>query len=228
MRWGILLALLLAAAPALITLSQAANDVALDVAPTSLQLTPGKAGLFTVTNHGARAVTVQIEATDWRQADNHDVLTPSDTLFVSPPLAHIAPGAQQSVRVLARPHGTGEAQYRLIVSQLPDADAPPDAVHVLLQFRVPVFAGPVMRPAPQLAWSARPQDGRVIFSARNLGVAAVKLTGLKLDATPLDAGLVYILPGAAHDFQAVATATPLHLTGEDALSGRAIAADISP
>lgn len=223
MRWGIFCALLLAAAPAF-----AASDVSLDVAPTSLQLMPGKAGLFTITNHGSRAVTVQIEAADWRQQDNRDVLTPSDTLFVSPPLAHVGPGAQQSVRVLARPRGPGEAQYRLIVSQLPDADSQTGAVDVLLQFRVPVFVGPVTRPQPQLAWSARRQDDHVIFSVRNQGGAAVKLTELKLDATPLNEGLVYVLPGAAHDFLPVPATTALHLTGQDSLSGRAIAADISP
>jgi P pilus assembly chaperone PapD len=222
MRWGIFPALLLASPAAL------AGPVALDVAPTTLQLTPGKAGLFAITNHGADPVTVQIEATDWRQDNNRDVLSPSDSLFVSPPLAHIAAGAQQSVRVLARPAGAGEAQYRLVVSQLPDAGAGAGAVNVLLQFRVPVFAGPAKRPAPQLAWSVRRQDQSLVFSARNLGPAAVKLTGLKLGAKALDEGLVYILPGASHDFLPVAAAPALRLTGEDALSGSLIAADISP
>ena len=45
----------------------------LDVAPTTLDLKPGVAGLVYVSNHGDRPVTVHIEAMDWRQDGNRDL-----------------------------------------------------------------------------------------------------------------------------------------------------------
>lgn len=221
-RGGLLLLLAILAVPA------RAADVSLDVAPTALALAPGKAGLFYITNHGARDVTVQIEATDWTQPDGRDVLVPSQSLFVSPPLAHIAGGARQSVRVMARPAAAPEGDYRLVVSQLPDAGSDPGAVTVLLQFKVPVFVRAAARAGPRLAFSAARRDGMLAVSARNLGDAAVKLTGLTLDGAPLPEGLVYILPGARHDFAPMAAPGAARLVGTDALSGQPVAADLVP
>jgi fimbrial chaperone protein len=124
MRRGIfLIACLILAAPAFA--DTPAGTSSFDVSPTTLELKSGQAGLFYVTNHGVRPVTIQIEALDWRQNDGADVLAPSETLLTSPPLAHISPGVRQSVRVLARPAGDrSESTYRLRVSELPDTAAP--------------------------------------------------------------------------------------------------------
>ena len=133
----------LAAAPPARAQTPAPPQTVLDVAPTTLDLQPDRAGLFFVTNHGARPITVQIEAMDWRQQDTGGPgrLTPSTVLLTSPPMARIAPGGRQSVRVLARGPAQRERAFRLLVSQLPDAADDGDGVHVLLQFSVPVFVG---------------------------------------------------------------------------------------
>ncbi|HEY0300663.1 MAG TPA: hypothetical protein VGC36_04995, partial [Rhizomicrobium sp.] len=78
--------------------------VSMDVAPTTLQLEPGRPGLFYVANHGAAPVDVRIDGFDWSQPGGVDRLTPSNDLMVSPPAATIAPGARQLVRVLAPAH----------------------------------------------------------------------------------------------------------------------------
>ena len=85
----------LAAAPPARAQTPAPPQTVLDVAPTTLELEPDRAGLFFVTNHGVHPVTVQIEAMDWHQrntgAGAPDRLTPSTTLLTSPPMARIAP-----------------------------------------------------------------------------------------------------------------------------------------
>ena len=172
----------------------------LDVAPTTLDLKPGVAGLFYVTNHGAHAVTVQIEAMDWQQGDGRDRLAPSRLLLTSPPMARIAPGGRQSVRVLARVDAGHEHAFRLLVSQLPDAAGESDGVHVLLQFSVPVFAGHDFTAQPRLRWLER--DGALI--AVNDGSQTVKLEALRVNGD-FRGGLTYLLPGAARN---LGTATP--------------------
>lgn len=201
-----------------------AGGAVFDVAPTTLELKAGEAGLFYVSNRGDKPVTIQIEALDWRQVDGADQLSASQTLFTSPPLAHIAPGARQSIRVLARPGSdAGERTYRLRVSELPSGQQSGNGVEVLMQFLVPVFVNH-QNAAPQLAWAARDEGGKRTLTARNLGSQAVKLDDLALNGAAFPGGLVYILPGASHVFPAASG--PAHISGHDARSGRPIAADL--
>lgn len=224
MRWdrNILLALLLPVLPAFAQ----APSTSMDVAPTLVRLAPGKAGLFYVTNHGAAPLTVEMRAMDWRQDASRDVLSPSSVFFTSPPVVTIAPGARQSVRLLAEKPGA----YRLLVSELPDPAADPGRVKVLLQFSVPVFAAPDDGKGlgtPLLAFSASRNGAALVLSAVNRGLAPVKLSGPTLGGVVLDRGPVYLLPGARRDFS-VTGATSLHLTAHDVLSGRDFDADVAP
>ena len=214
---GWLFALLLTALPA----AADAPSTSMDIAPTLVQLKPGAAGLFYVTNHGAAPLTVEIQAMDWAQNGGRDVLSPSAAFFTSPPVVTIAPGVRQSVRLLASKPGA----YRLLVSELPDPAADAGRVKVLLQFSVPVFAGVAGNPA--LAFSARRDGEAVILSAVNHGLAPVKLSGPKLGGIILDRGPVYLLPGTHRDFT-VTGAASLHLMAHDALSGRDFDTDVAP
>lgn len=196
----------------------------MDVAPTTLELLPNRAGLFFVTNHGARPVTVQIEAMDWRQqatgGDGRDRLTPSTTLLTSPPMARIAPGARQSVRVLARGAAAHERAFRLLVSQLPDAADESGGVRVLLQFSVPVFVGHDPHAAPQLRWAV--ENG--VLSVRNTGVQTVKLENVRVNGTVRGA-LSYLLPEASQTLGPVTGSA--HVTAHDGRSGRDLSAVVS-
>jgi P pilus assembly chaperone PapD len=219
MRWGrdILLALSLSVLPALAD----APSTAMDIAPTLVRLAPGMAGLFYVTNHGAAPLTVEMRAMDWRQDAGRDLLSPSSAFFTSPPVVTIAPGARQSVRLLAQKPGA----YRLLVSELPDPAADPGQVKVLLQFSVPVFAGDLG--TPLVSFSASRDGAGLVLHAVNSGPAPVKLSGPTLGGIVLDRGPVYLLPGARRDFS-VTGAASLHLTAHDVLSGRDFDADVAP
>lgn len=220
MRRGLFLAFLLAALGP--CAGQAAlPDVTMDVAPTTLDLKSGVPGLFFVTNHGSRPVTVQIEAMDWRQQEGRDRLTPSNDLLVSPPMARIAPGARQSVRVMARGARRGERDFRLLVGQLPDAAAPDDGVRVLLQFSVPVFVDHDPRASAHLEWSSR--NGMLMLA--NAGAEAAKLEGLTVDGVPRG-GLFYLLPGSARALGPLSG--PAQVRVHDGRAGQDSAADVQP
>lgn len=201
-----------------------ADATLFDVAPTSLDLKAGEAGLFYITNHGDKPVTIQIEALDWHQSDGPDQLSPSQNIFTSPPLARLLPGARQSVRVLAQNAGNGgEATYRLRISELPSGALTANSIQVLMQFLVPVFVNH-RDAAPQLAWAAHDEGGARRLIAHNLGHQAVKLDDLALNGAAVPGGLVYILPGASHAF--LAASGPTHVSGHDARSGRSVSTDL--
>jgi fimbrial chaperone protein len=232
MRGGLFVLVVLAAASAvsfaqLATMPAAAMPAAtmpattMDVAPTTLDLKAGVPGLFYVTNHGERSVTVQIQAMDWRQREGRDMLSPSRTLLVSPPMVRIAPGARQSVRVMAKGVAGHARAFRLLVSQLPDVRHADDGVQVLLQFSVPVFVDHNSKMPPKLRWTV--VDGRL--RVINIGGQAVKLEGLAVNGIARD-GLFYLLPDATRDLGAVTS--PVHVSVRDGRTGRDLAADVLP
>jgi fimbrial chaperone protein len=204
-----------------------------EIAPTTLNLSPGESGLLYISNNGPEPVTMQIQPMDWTQDANADVLSPSDELFASPPLLRIPPGQRQIVRVLAAPRGAApEKDYRLLVSELPNAGRRAASVNVLLQFNIPVFAR-TRQEKPQAAWSASARNGQVQLVLQNNGPAAVKLSGIAVSRSTdvpssLPGGLVYVLPGARHDWSLIDDGAPsLQIAARDARSGLSLDADIA-
>ncbi len=212
-----------------------AQGAKMDVAPTTLQLESGKSGLVFITNHGDKAMRVQIEALDWAQDNNADRLTPSRSLFASPPMVEIAPRGRQTVRVMAAPRPPGsEATYRLMVSEMPDAKQE-GGVKVLLQFNVPVFVGAQAKTAPLLAWSVRRGSAGPELVVRNDGAFTAKCVNVSLTrngkTVPFDAGAIfYVLPQAERRFALPADAAEgvIRVSGTDQRSGQDFAADLSP
>jgi fimbrial chaperone protein len=181
----------------------------LEVSPITVQL-PAKGGAESLylANHGAEPVAVQVEAFAWRQDAQGEQLTASDAIAVSPPLARLAPGQRQTVRLLVKPDpsATGERSFRVIVSELP----PPtraDAVRMLLQFSIPVFAGDAASFA-KVEWTAEHRPDGVWIAAHNTGSKRAKLhdlefvaaDGKKAEAQP-SSRLAYILSGTTRAFK---------------------------
>ncbi len=213
-----------------------AAESALELAPTMLRLKPGEAGLFYLVNRSASAVTVQTDAFDWSQTGSGDRLTPSGTLFSSPPVITIAPNARQIVRVLAVPSDTSrESEYRLVLSQLPAPEEPVSAgVHVLLQFSIPVFVAGGPPAPPQVHWDVIRHGEQLAVVARNSGLCAVKIQALRVSQngqseTPVFRRLGYILPAGAQEWPLKTTsAAPIHIEALDALSDTPLVADVMP
>jgi fimbrial chaperone protein len=148
----------------------AAKAQSLSVLPVNVGLSPGQnATTLTVTNHGTSETAVQIRVYGWNQRDGEDQLTPSDMVVVSPPIASIAAGSSQVVRLILRqpPHGR-EATYRILVDQIPPP-AEPGIVHVVLRMSIPVFALPDTRAVPHLQFHIERDADSAYLVARNDG-----------------------------------------------------------
>ena len=95
----------------------AATAQSLSVLPVNILFSPGqKASSLTVTNTGTSETAIQIRAYAWSQKDGDDQLADSDAVVLSPPIARMAPGASQVIRLILREAPQGrEATYRILV-----------------------------------------------------------------------------------------------------------------
>jgi len=208
------------AAVILLPAGPAATAQSLAVLPVNILFSPGqKASSLTVTNKGTSETAIQIRAYAWSQKDDDEQLTDTDSVVLSPPLATIAPGASQVVRLILRrlPQGR-EATYRILINQIPPP-AEPGIVHMVLRMSIPIFAEPPTRAVPHVQFHLAVESGKLVLVGMNDGlshevVRDVVLTtsdGRKLkgesDASP------YILAGVTRRWT-IATEGPLPLPGE--------------
>jgi fimbrial chaperone protein len=201
-------ALALAGAAAILLLTvPSATAQALSVLPVNIFFSPGqKASSVTVTNVGTSETAIQIRAFAWAQADGGDQLTDSDAVVLSPPLATIAPGASQVIRIILRqlPQGR-EATYRILIDQIPPP-AEPGIVHMVLRMSIPIFAQPSTRAIPHVQFHLEVDSGKLVLVGINDGLSHevirdVVLTtsdGRKLKEEP-DAS-PYILSGVTRNW----------------------------
>lgn len=208
-----------------------------EVAPTTVQLSGrGRTALVRITNRGAEPVTLQVQPYDWSEGPQGEALAPSSTLQVSPPMARLAPGAIQTVRLRERgpPPGPSETAHRLLVSELPAPEAAARGeVRVLLQFSIPVFGPPAAsagaRAAPSLAWSASIAGGDLVLTCANPGLRHVKLDSITVapagasDPAPVTQ-LAYVLAGATRSWRvplaAIGAASSLTVRADEGQAGK--------
>ncbi len=166
-------ALALAGAAVILLLAvPAATAQALSVLPVNVFFSPGqKASSLTVTNVGTTETSIQIRAYAWSQQGGEDQLTESDAVVLSPPLATIAPGASQVIRLILRqlPQGR-EATYRILVDQIPPP-AEPGIVHMVLRMSIPIFAQPPTRAVPHVQFHLEIDSGKLILVGINDGLS---------------------------------------------------------
>lgn len=149
----------------------AANAQSLSVLPVNLFLAPSQqATTLTVTNHGASETAIQIRGYAWSQKNGEDELAASDVVVVSPPLASIAAGATQVVRIILRQPPKGqESTYRILVDQIPPP-AEPGVVHVVLRLSIPIFAEPATRAIAHERFHLEREGDQVYLVAVNDGL----------------------------------------------------------
>ncbi|MEO8454785.1 MAG: molecular chaperone [Sphingomicrobium sp.] len=186
-----------------------ANAATLTIAPVSVILDSGQtSAVIEVKNSEPNPVTVQARIYGWSQAGNEDVLAPTSDIVMSPPIATIAAGGSQTLRLLLRPGaqaGTDrERHYRILLDEIPDANARRGRVSFAMRSSIPVFVMRPQPPTPSLGWRAtRDGDGQVVITATNS--AAVYDRIFELTATLNDGSVrngvlrgtnAYVLPHA--------------------------------
>ncbi len=193
----------LAAGLGLLLATGAARAQSLTVLPVIIQMSPGElATSLTVINVGDNETSVQVRAFAWSQTGGADQLDSSAAVLTSPPIATIAPGTSQVVRLVLRdPPKAQEATYRILLDQIP-APAAPGTVRIVLRLSIPIFAEPESRVVPHLVFHVERDAGQAYLVALNDGgrhetIRDIALTNsqgavLKTD----DKASPYVLAGA--------------------------------
>jgi fimbrial chaperone protein len=197
---------LLAAAP--LAQAHAAAVVLWPVDPT---IAAGQtATALWVENRGAQPVTLQVRSLGWSQAGGEDQYDRQDEVVTSPPIANVAPGQRQLIRVIRRDTGTTPAEhsYRLLIDELPPPldPAKPDTtsgqLSVQMRYSIPLFTydGQIAA-TPSLVARTVVIDGKRYAEIRNVGQRHARLINLRLQNGAKDftvnAGLLgYVLAGA--------------------------------
>jgi len=216
-----------AAAAAFFLIGASAQAQSMTVLPVSIQMEPGQqATSLTIINQGGAESAVQVRAFAWSQVDGKEQLTASDDVLASPPIATIAPGSAQVVRIVLRKPAVGtEASYRILLDQIPPAAAP-GTVRIALRLSIPVFAPPTVRVAPHLSFHVEKSvSGQSYLVAVNSGTAHERLREMRLTTTGNGTGLnvnaeasPYLLSGTTHRWL-IASPMPagntLHFTAHD-------------
>src|ERR1035438_6906638 len=174
----------LAAIPFFLLTGLAAEAQSLSVLPVNIFLSPGeKATTLTVTNQGTSQTTIQIRAFAWNQQGDDDQLTTSDEVVVSPPLASIAPGASQVVRLILRKTPQGrEAAYRVLIDQIPPP-AEAGVVHIVLRMSLPIFALPMTRALPHVQFHTEVHAGKIYLVGINDGLRHEAIRDIELSTS---------------------------------------------
>ncbi|MDO5691469.1 MAG: fimbria/pilus periplasmic chaperone [Pseudomonadota bacterium] len=166
----------------------ASHAAGLQISPVGLSLKHAqRAGALTLSNVGSAPVTVQVRAFQWTQDERgEDVLTPTQALVVSPPMAKIGAETEQQFRVIrTQPAGVGEEAYRLIIDELPLPETnATKGLQLVLRYSVPVFLNADEYPEPTLQWRLEPladDPGKTVLTVRNTGPARAQLSAAWLD-----------------------------------------------
>lgn len=182
----------------------AVNAAQLRIVPTLMDLHwPSNAALMQIQNNSAESVTIQLRVFDWSQVEQKDQLTVSTDVVASPPIASIAAGQTQAIRIVRRNRveATQEQAFRLLIDELPPS-ADSGGVKVLLRYSIPVFIAP-KKPlaASVLNWSVEWREQKPWLVATNSGqrrarVSALQLSQQSKSISPFGPGLLgYVLPG---------------------------------
>ena len=174
---------------------------------------------ITVSNPSDEQVVVQMNVVTWTQSSGKDVYVDSEDFVVAPPIATIAAGGEQIVRLVARRRADPaiERAYRLYISEVPPPPKPGfRGLQVALRIGVPVFVAPASgKAAPKITWRAERHADRIRIGARNDGNGHVKFSPLEVRANDGQPVVIsptepaYILPGAAFGWEVSAEHGPL-------------------
>jgi fimbrial chaperone protein len=181
------------------------NPIRVDLSPTVRSVA------LSVRNGGADAMVVQVSVSAWSQEDGKDILTPTNEVLVSPPIATIAPDGEQIIRVGLRraPDAKRELSYRIFLQEVPPPPKPGfQGLVVALRVGLPIFVQPRQGPAKAtLVWNAELRTGNTIhLKLENQGTGHIQISTVELflpsekEAIAEQSGLAYVLPGQAREW----------------------------
>lgn len=172
------------------------------VSPVRIYMKPReRAAAITVINLGREPLLFQAEVWHWTQdAQGKESLEPTSEIIVAPPIATIAPGGRQVLRVapVRAPDMQRELTYRLIVREVvPERPASEGvSMSLALAMSMPVFITPQQAKPVLVCGLQAPEQ----ISCSNQGTAYTQLRGFRLER---DGQVLwrsqqgqYLLPGA--------------------------------
>ncbi len=174
-----------------------AQDVGVQITPVIITL-PSERPITSVriANRRPHESAFEARAYVWSQDDGRDVLTETDDVLVAPSTFIIAAHRQQIVRLAVLdppPALRRERTYRLVVRELPPADAQP-GLRLQLRLSMPVFLSP---PGPTARLQAqRTQAGALLVNAGDAHVRLHTVTTAP-GGQPIEGAPRYLLAGAS-------------------------------
>ena len=204
----------------------AAKASGLQVEPVSVVI-EDRSNVMWLSNAGDAPLQAQVRVYRWVQDAKGERLEPTDALLASPPMARIAPGGRQLVRLVSTGAGSCEDSYRLAIDEVPSAALKASGLRYVLHSSVPVFVAPRAcgKITPALHWRMERDHAGANLIVANQGtmhaqLAQVSFADAQGKRTQLTAGLLgYVLPGAERKFSFPLAASALGPLAASALGG---------
>jgi len=169
-----------------------------------------RAVAVTITNDGDEELVMQADIYVWKQKpDGGDELTPSEDLFLSPPIIKLSGKSRQVVRLARLSKTVMEQQltYRMIVREVPEAKPVKSNIQmqIALAFSMPVFITPPNAKNKLDCSVARTAANSINATCENTGNAYAQLIDFALISEAGEKLAVrdtggYILPGIKRTF----------------------------
>jgi fimbrial chaperone protein len=145
------------------------------VSPMRILLTDRKPNtVLEIGNEGDEPVTVQVRVVAWQPHGVGDQYPQTDDIFLSPPIAKIAPHGNQIIRIALRHKEalTAERAYQVSIEEVPGPEKPGfKGIRTLLRINIPIYRKPANpAAAAKPAWTADyTEDGSLRITASNTG-----------------------------------------------------------
>ena len=155
----------------------------LGVTPIRVDLAAnGSPTVVRVRNEGEESVLVQVEAVQW--GVDVDAAARAGEVIAAPPIFELGGLAEQVLRVALRSplDEPVERAYRLLITEVPRATGPANALTFAVRLNLPIFVTP-QGAAPEPVWSMRQgAGGRAELVLVNRGNAHIRVQDLALKA----------------------------------------------
>lgn len=167
-------------------------------------------------------VYMQIRVLGWQQMADKDDYSTQSAVIASPPVASIAPGKRQLIRLIKQsaPSAGQERAYRVLIDEVPMKDQPISDTQMGLKFQmrysVPLFVSGkgvwtkqvsgkprdfTTASQPQLSYRLLQQGNQRWLVVRNQGIVHARISKVTMQGNTLNPGLLgYVLPSSQMRF----------------------------